>query len=249
MKSIRIAGLCLVAMFVMSMVAAGTASAAPRWETCREGTASTTKYSEEECVKAESGGKWELAEVKGTEPARGFGTVVLRDTKVPIVGTVEASCTGEAIGSVGPGAFSRVEKIEEIKCSPGKNCEEITENAKPVNLPWQGELAEEGTTEKERNKISASGAGAGWAVGCKVLGISKSDECTVSNSESPYNLPFIKLTPYHGTTTSVWLVLLDFSPNAPKAKCSVGGTKAGEVLGSIGILSFGHFWALLIRFH
>ncbi len=34
MKSIRIAGLCLAAVFVMSMVAAGTASAAPHWEVC-----------------------------------------------------------------------------------------------------------------------------------------------------------------------------------------------------------------------
>ncbi len=230
MKLLRTAGLCLVAVFVMSMVAAGTASAElPRWETCAtEKPTNPTKYSDPECNTLSSTGHYAWEEVKGTEAARGFGTVVLKDTKVPVEGTVEVSCTGEAVGSVGPGAFSRTEKINEIKCSAGKGCEEIIEPAKPRNLPWQGVLGEEGTAEKERNKIKAevteSGAkeGAGWTVACKVLGMKEADECTVPNSENPYTIPIRDFSLAHGSSTQkVWLVLLDFVTGAPKATCSL----------------------------
>ena len=55
MKSIRIAGLCLVSMFAMSMAVSSTASAAPVWEGCLEGS-TTTKYKDSSCTVAEAGG-------------------------------------------------------------------------------------------------------------------------------------------------------------------------------------------------
>jgi hypothetical protein len=227
MKSIRIAGLCLVAMFVVSMVAAGSASAAAHWNTCKK-EATGTKYETEGCAKTSATGTWAFEEVKGTEEARSVGTLRLIDTKVPIVSKVAVICTGEGEGSVGPGAFSRTTAIKNIKCSAGENCEEVTKTAEPKNLPWQGELAE---TEKEaRNYITAGGEGAGWAVACKVLGISKEDVCTVANSEIPY------VTPVNVVTGGTQLVLLSFLTKAPKAKCTIGGASSGEVLGSIGVL-------------
>jgi hypothetical protein len=246
MKLLRMAGLCLVAMCVMGMVAAGTASAAPSWATCKEGAAGT-KFSGEQCTTAESTGKWGWEELKGTEAAIGLGTLILRDTKVPIEGTVEVSCTGEAFGSVGPGALSRTEEIKNIKCKAGKNCEEITKEVEPVNLPWRGELTEESSTE--RNKLTSTagnGKGPGWSVTCRVLGITKTDECTVNTG---YTTPSNLFDPYHGTTTNSWLILLDFLSTAPKANCEVGGTGSGEVIGSIGILSRLTEHGLLVRFH
>ncbi len=75
MKSIRIAGLCLAAVFVMSMVAAGTASAAPHWLVCLNFGGTGTKYSENQCFKAESGGKYEWSELKGTEMTAAQGSL------------------------------------------------------------------------------------------------------------------------------------------------------------------------------
>jgi hypothetical protein len=251
MKLLRTAGLCLVAMLVMSMVAAGTASAAvPTWETCgTKGAAeANSKYAGEECTEASSTGKYAWEEVKGTEAAIGLGTLILRDTKVPIEGTVEVSCTGEAIGSVGPGAFSRTEKIENISCTAGKDCEELVKKTvEPRNLPWQGELKE--TEKAARNYISNGKTGKeapGWAVTCRVLGIEKTDVCTISTGYTAVSNLF---DPYHGTTQNVWLALLDFIESAPKANCEVGGEKSGEVIGSIGILMSANRGGLLARFH
>ncbi len=228
MKSIRIAGLCLVAMFVMSMVAAGTASAAAGWLTCKE-SATTTKYETAGCVKASATGKFGFEEVKGTEAARALGSLRLIDTKVPIVGKVAVLCTGEGKGSVGSGAFSRTEKIEEIECSPGENCEKVEKKAEPRNLPWQGELAEEGGVK--RNRIKAEGGeGPGWAVSCRVLGITKEDVCVVPNAEKPFT------NVANEVINNVQAVSLSFVAAAPKANCSVGGAKSGEVLGSVGLL-------------
>jgi hypothetical protein len=216
----RIAGLCLVAMFAVSMVAAATASAAPVWEQCSEG-ASGTKYETDQCLKTSSTGKWAWEEVKGTEKALGLGTLTLRDTNVPIAGTVEVGCTGESKGSVGPGKFARIEKIENIKCAAGKNCEKIIKIAEPINLPWQTELIEEGGNI--RNKITAvNGKGAGWAMTCRVLGIEGADECT---SEEGTTL----IEDESGSVESI------FDSKTAKAKCSVGGAKSGEVLGTVGV--------------
>ncbi len=244
MKAIS-SGLCLVAMLAVSMVAAGTASAAPHWLTCREGSGKT-KYTTEECTAASSTGNWQWEEDTSTEAAISFGTLILRDIKIPIVGTVEVSCTGEDKGSVGPGPYSRTTEITNISCTAGKNCEKLEAPVEPLNLKpgvssWQGELTEE--SGQLRNKITSSaGSGAGWKVICKVLGVTETDECTTNTG---YTVPSNLLSPYHGTTESTWLVLLDFN-GVPKAKCKVGGAESGEVLGSDGILTLSHHWGLLV---
>jgi len=232
MKSLRIAGLCLVAMFVMSMVAAGTASAEPTvFESCQEGAAGT-KYEENLCEKASGTGKFAIAEIKGTESAIGIGSLRLADTKVPIVGTVEVSCTGETKGTVGPGKFARVEKIENINCTPGTNCEKIEKNPEPRNLPWQNEIAEGGA----RAKITATnGKGAGWAVTCKVLGITKTDECTTE--EGSVSKTRVR-SPGFFTGAKRWLLLFDFETSSANAKCTIGGANSGRVRGTVAVLRF-----------
>jgi hypothetical protein len=62
MKSLKIAGLCLVAMFVMSMVAEATASAEetkPYFIQCREVTAKKGSWKNEQCSEALKEGNWE----------------------------------------------------------------------------------------------------------------------------------------------------------------------------------------------
>jgi hypothetical protein len=127
-----------VAIVACSGVAATSALAAPVWEQCIEG-ATGTKY-ESQCKTASAAGAWAWAEVKGTEAVKGSSSLTLKDTKVPIVGTVEIKCTGDLLGvvsegTIGPGKYARLEKIENIQCSPGKNCEKIEGLAEPRNLP------------------------------------------------------------------------------------------------------------------
>ncbi len=196
------------------------------WEQCAEG-GSTTKYSEHQCLKAESGGKWSWQEVASTEKTVGHGSLVLKDTNIPIIGTVEVKCTSNDAGSVGPREYDRIETITEIKCEAGKNCEKIEETVKPLNLPWQTELFEE-TEKKIRDNIRATnGKGAGWSVKCKVLGVVSTDECTSEEGSAAIE---------NKATGSELLVLATFETKSAKAKCSVGGAGSGLVEGTIAIL-------------
>ncbi len=231
MKSIRIAGLCLAAVFVMSMVAAGTASAAPHWEVCLNFGGTGTKYSTNQCIKAESGGKFEWAELKGTEKTTTNGTVVLETTGVPIVGEVVMSCSGTDTGSVGPGNQSRTETVTRVSCTAGKNCEAVEKGAEAVNLPWNSEALEtEGVIHGTIRKGAGAKGAPGWRATCKVLGTVQENECT---SEAG----LVTLTNVNSPgTVGPLLVLADFEhPNKTLAGCTVSGTK-GDVLGSIVIL-------------
>ncbi len=226
MKHLKITGLCLVAMFAMSMVAAATASAT--WEQCASGGA-TTKYETNQCAKASSTGTFSWQEVKGTEKTKGFGSLRLADTKVPIVGTVAVQCTGEAKGAVGPGQLDRTTAIVSIVCAPSTNCEKVEKTASPENLPWQTELA---TVEgKKRDNVKAvNGKGAGWAVTCKVLGITKTDVCTTEEGSAG-----VANTVTKGVSGEL-LVLGTFDAKSINAKCELGGALSGEVRGTISTL-------------
>lgn len=230
---IKIVGLCLASMLVVGMAITATASAAPVWETCKEG-ASGTKYSESQCVTAESSGKWAWEEVKGTEPATSLGTLRLIDDKVPIEGEVEVICTGEGIGSVGPGKFSRTNEILNIKCSPGKNCIEVTKATKPLNLPWQGEL--EAVGAEVRNNIRAvNGKGAGWSVTCKTKLATAEVECTTETGRTTLS----RNNTFGPSGFRELLVLLTFPTRAKSedGSCSLGGAESALVLGSISLLT------------
>ncbi len=224
MKHLKIAGLCLVAMLVMSMAAAATASAAPVWEQCRENAGTGTKWSDNGCKTASPTGKWEWKELTTTEKVKSSATLQLADIKVPLVGRVEVHCSGEDIGVIGPGKFDKITEIPQasIKCTAGENCQEF-KKVEPRNLPWQTELFE--TEGKIRDAIQEDGKGApGWKVTCRVLGIEKGDECTNKTGTTAVATE---------ASGSILLVLATFDTKSGKAKCEVGGAESGEVLGPV----------------
>lgn len=248
MKLLRTAGLCLVAMCVMGMAMAGTAAAVERvWEHCqteKEAGPIPTKYSEHQCTTAMSGGKWAWRTVENTEKVVTHGSLVLKDLKVPIEGTVEVQCTGEDVGSVGPKTFDRIESITNIQCAAGKGCEKLEGNAEPRNIEgigWQTAL-EEPVAGEIRDKITNGKTGKeapGWAVTCRVLGVTETDVCTVTEGSTKVEN---KATP--GVEGSL-LVLTTFEAKSPKANCTVGGEKEGEVLGTIANLQ-ANGWGLRV---
>jgi RHS repeat-associated protein len=226
---LRLAGLCLVAVFAVGMaVSAGTASAAKQiWEQCSEG-GSVTKYTEHQCKAASGTGKSEWNEIAGTEEVRLKGTLRFKDTKVPVLGTAEVECNGESTGVVGPGKLGKITevKITAEHCKGIKVCEEI-KHFEGRDLPWQAELYE--TEGKQYDKLIGDGKGEpGWKVECKTSIGTQTDEC-LTESEKPESLLL-----ENKLTNGELLVLATFQ-HLRKAKCSQGGAESGEITGSIGI--------------
>ncbi len=180
MKSMKIAGLCLVAMLVMSLAMAATASAVPHWEACEKGVAGT-KFATGQCEEASAGGEWAWVEIKGTEKSVGLGSLTLKDESIV---TVEVGCTVKYEGSLGPGRFGRIEKAA-YECKAGKNCEKF-EKIEAKHLPWQEELFE--TEGKKSDKLTNGKAEPEepvLSVTCKVLGATLTDEINVEKVAQP----------------------------------------------------------------
>src|ERR1700689_3077155 len=195
MKSLQIAGLCFVAMFVIGMATAVTSSAV-EWLHCTTlGVENVTKYEDNNCSDAKPGGVYGWREITTTESIVDDVSLTLSDTKVPIVGTVTVNCTAKGSGGVGFGNKDSETEITEISCTPGKNCESITKETKPVHLGWGSELVEE--SGKITDDIISGGSGApGWDVTCKVLGIEKTDECTSEKEVLPVENKFVGVRQY-----------------------------------------------------
>jgi hypothetical protein len=230
MKSIKIAGLCLVSMFAMSM--AFSTSAFAGWEQCTKGVSGVapTKWTNHLCNEASGTGEWNWREVNGTERVVTKGSLLLKDTKVG--GAVsEVECYGEADGVVGPKTFDKVESVTVASCRAIKVCEASkVASAEARNLPWQTELFE--TEGKKFDSLTQDGNGMpGWAVKCKVAGLPSEDRCTAEGPESQ----LLENKPTKNGSETELLVLATFK-QARKAECSIGGTKAGEVIGSIATL-------------
>jgi hypothetical protein len=240
MKHLKIAGLCLVSMFVMSMALAGTASALPAllWLLCLENATGTlTKYSSNQCTKAEAAGKWQSLGL----PSGGSDTVRLLAFSLRLAdtglggATVECPDFGTGWGLINE-TNKLVTKVAESNNPAGEGCKllktsvgcpEINKVTKinGVNLPWTSELTE--TEGKYLSTITKTGNGKppGWAVTCNNI----TDTCEEEAGKP--ELAFVG----QGVTKEVLLVLLSFETRT-KAKCSIGGAKAGEVGGLIAIL-------------
>jgi hypothetical protein len=239
MRFIRIAGLCLVAVFVMSMVAAGTASAAPHWLVCLEWHNSPTRYTEHQCETASGTGGWEWSEPTHTEATRTAGSLKL-EAKSSLVGEIEVKCSGLDTGWIGPNGTDQTTTVTTDKCEAGTNCEKLEKTAEAVNLPWNSELKE--TEGKIHDTLRNGGKGEpGYEVSCKVLGKVEKNICTgpgllvLENKDTPGNLAAL-------------LVLANFiNPNNPKANCTAfsTGKETGNVSGSIAIL-LASGWALRV---
>jgi hypothetical protein len=219
MRSIKITGLCLVAVFAMSMVASATASAAPVWKQCREGSENLTKYTDGKCSGLNAEGKYEWMELKTTEKVLTKATLRLYDTKT-LLGVSEVDCSGTTVGTIGPGKYDRTETIRIAGCNPVSVCKNV-ETVIPKGLPWQTELYE--SAKEQRDKISA---GAGWEVKCEViLSKKETDTCTTVAGEEGSTL----MTPITVGTKSI--VKAEFETKSGRANCTLGGAKAGVVGG------------------
>jgi hypothetical protein len=231
MRSIKITGLCLVAMFAMSMAAAATASAElPSWEQCTTvAVEKATKWTNSECNVASSTGSWNWKEVANTEKVNSTAALILADTGVPFLGVSEVECFGTDEGVIGPGRYGRIQAVTVASCKAIKVCENgETVKAVAVNLPWQTELM---YTQKEvRSKITEGTAKLqpGWSVTCKTSLGSKTDTClTESGKEGSTAMRNIQET---------GIVQAEFETKSGRANCSIGGLGAGRVTG---IVQFG----------
>lgn len=233
MKYVRLAG-CLAAVFAMSMVAAGTASAAPHWLQCLEGNSGTTRYTASQCKEASASGAWSWSEVTGTEAVIGRATVRLTDSKTPL-GAVAVQCSGTEEGTIGPTKFDRVEKVNvEVKnCSVKEGTSACTklEEVKAVNLPWQTELvATEGKILDLINNVGTAGKEPGWAVKCDTPLGSKTDTCEAEGAGKEEALEL------ENKATGTELLVLGTFEKKQKAKCTEGGAKSGSVEGTVALL-------------
>ncbi len=117
MKSIvKLAGIYLASMLVVSMAITATASAAPVWEHCTKGAVSghepNGKTTTIRTISPEpSKNEWQWREVNNTEEVRVKGSLLLVDEKASILGGAAVECYGEGEGTVGPGKFDRINKI------------------------------------------------------------------------------------------------------------------------------------------
>jgi hypothetical protein len=235
MKHLKILGLCLVSVLAMSMAVVASASAAV--EQCGPGTEKRipTKYTNHQCLAAATNneGEWQWQAIGNTEEYRTRGSLKLADTKVPIVGKVVIECYGEGTGALGPGGHSRVTMIEAVpaKCRNIENCEEI-KKIEARNLPWQAEIYD--TEGGVSQQITGTGSGEpGWSIECKVLGISKEDEC-VSEASKPESTRLVNKETKNGS--AIELLVLSTYQKLRRGRCTVGGAEAGEVGGSIAYL-------------
>ena len=236
---VKIAGLCLASIVVMGMALTATASAAPHWLLCSEGTEkiAPTKYTSSQCTSASTNleGKWQWNELKGTEKAVTKGSLLLKDTDT-LAGETEVECSGESIGSVGPGPFDKIEKVNvsAAQCRAIKGCETV-EAIEAIDLPWQTEVTEPKAGELV-DLLKGDGKGEpGYKITCKVLKITgQSDECKSAGTESL----LLANTP----TGSELLVLATFQ-HLRKGVCTKSlatNKESGEVLGSLANLVIGH---------
>jgi hypothetical protein len=224
-------GLVLVSMLAVCMAFSATASA--NWEHCTKGPvgAAPTKYTESGCSTInQSTGEWNWREVNGTEEVRTKGSLLLRDTKVPIVGKVAIECSGEGTGDVGPKTFARVQKISTSpsQCRNIENCEEI-KKAEARNLEWQIVLGAKEAGGRIGIIENAGSGEPGWEIECKVLGVPAVDKC-VQEAGKPESVLLVN------KNSSGELLVLGTFQKLRKVECSVGGVESGEVVGSIAIL-------------
>jgi hypothetical protein len=244
MSRFRIAGLTLASMLAMSMAWAGSATAAgPLWLVCLEGSG-LTKYSNNQCGKAESGGKWQSLGLLKLDTVRIVAfTLVFRDresvNKENILFTCLAGGLGTGLIEPGSAAVLREAKINEPKahcaqlegpCKKG----EITK-IEAVDLPWKQTLVE--TEKKFLSKQEGDGNGEpGWAFSCKVGGITTTDECK-SEEGKPETLELIS------EVTGGVLLIRGRYTNAAKGTCSLaeGRKNTAEITGSAaGLLGNGN---------
>ncbi len=233
-RYLRAAALCLTAMLVVGMALTGSAAAGPLWVVCLEGTG-LTKYSSNQCTKAEAGGKWQavgLAAGKTDTVTLTALTLTIKDTKTEA--SIECTKGSEVKGFIEGSAKGEITEAKykepEKNCRGLKVCKETeVKEVAGLNTPWKIELTE--TEKKVLTKIMAGSSGKepGWKVVCKTSLGSQTDECeSESGKEEQVRLENL-------VSGSSLLVLGTFE-KAHKAECSLGGKETGVVEGQFALL-------------
>ncbi|MGN6587855.1 MAG: hypothetical protein ACTHKT_10375 [Solirubrobacterales bacterium] len=151
----------------------------------------------------------------------GSGTLELTDEKGFFGNTVTVSCTGTTTGTAGPGAADTTSTVTVTSCKTvAGTCG--SPSASAVNLPWKTELSTVGGVVRDTIKSDGKGA-PGYKVECTV-GIRVSDTCT-----SEEGMPKVTLN-----TSPVPVI---FDEGSGKANCTMGGTGAGHVRGTVTVKS------------
>jgi hypothetical protein len=241
MKHLKIAGLCLASMLVMGMALAGNALATPLWLLCLEASTGLTKYSSNQCTKAEGSGKFQSLGIPSTanDTVRLLAlTLLLTDLSAgPLKEKATIRCPHPTTGwglILGPNVLVVTKAIvanpktecerEEGPCKAGE-----VEGVKAIHLPWKEEVFE--TESSLLSKIEPDGAGEpGWAVTCNTLLGSKTDEC---ESEGAGTLE--ETIGLNEVTEGVLLVRARFLTRR-LGHCSEGGAKTAEVRGLVAVL-------------
>ncbi len=249
MRFIKIAGLALASMLVMSMAIAGSAAAVPLWLLCLPGPTgqAPTKYTDQSCTKAavNLAGSWQsesLCECSSdTVKIRAY-SLRLSDTGT-LGGTTTVKCNGT--GSVGWGLITGrnlgLIKVAEVE-KPNKNCELVEggaglcttaklEEVKGANLPWKVHLFE--TENKVLTDISGTIAGKepGWTLRCGGL----EDTCTTPEGKPELAELSNLVQGAPGTSELSLLVRARFEEKSP-GNCTLGGNGTGHVSGLVAIL-------------
>jgi hypothetical protein len=233
-------GLCLVCMLVVGAASASNASAAG-WLVCLEGkNKEVTKYTSNQCTKAESTGGWESTFPNGGETIKlavaslrladtgtlGGTTAIKCNSGMKGWGTVFASNEGEITSAEVANPKTECERLEGL-CKSSSEIEKVS----AVNLPWKTEIVE--TESKYSIKILKTGEGTekepGWAVKCNTVLGSKTDTCT---SEGEANAEKLEAT---NTSSAGVLLVSGTFEKVHKGKCSEGGKEKGEVSGKVSI--------------
>jgi hypothetical protein len=211
MKKIHVISLALVAIFAFSAVLAASASAETTllvvW------TAKGTEITTEQATTT-------------------TGTILLADTKVPLLGEVAVTCEGKLDGFVGANGTDLITEVlnseniailplegKGLLCETEKNCETDAKSPIelwPLNLPWVT-LA----YLMENGKILDLILNSTYHLKCLVLGVNAEDECSAAETGLVIeNGTGIVLSP-NGSITE------------PLANCTQGGTGSGvnEIVG------------------
>jgi hypothetical protein len=238
MSRLKIAGLALASMLVMGMAVTGSASAALLWLVCLEGSG-LTKYESSTCLKAASGGKWQSL---GVPTGASISvkllviSILLIDTKVPILGEVSVKCSNAGSrgrGLIKPNGEGEIIVAEyenpEANCKEEKGCPKVTK-VKGVHLPWKVKLFV-GANGEPLSKIEPINGEPGWEVTCaeEPLVGEVTDVCETPKGEEE-QVRFL-----NSKSATELLVIALFEENI-KSTCSQGKEKAGVVKGSVAIL-------------
>jgi hypothetical protein len=200
MKSIRIV-LVVLAMLAFSTVATSSAFASLEWN-------------------VKKGGTW--GKVKATTSVKGPISWELVDTGLKYQGG--ANCSWEGVGRLQPSGILEITSLKSGSCEPVKDCERLTGEIKPLNLPWTLELYKEGVEPRLRIGSATKGATPEWSFTCR-WHIMLSEELLECGMNSTLELGDLATS-----------VVTAFDGKSPRTSCTHSGAGTGELKGVFGTI-------------